>query len=328
MKFIDSINNQELIFSVEVVPPSIEENINLLFETLDPLVELGVQFVNITYHANHIVGYIGHNGTRVPIFQKKKPGTTGIAGRILRRYGEKVEPVPHVICAEFDQNNIESILVDLSYMGVTNVLALRGDPPKDEFGKQLPYPDLPNGYQHADELIRQIDNLRKGKYLGFKNGIPLDVCIGAACYPEKHIDSTNWVDEFYWTRVKEGSGADYLITQMFFDNQIYYDFIEEARKEEVSIPIIPGLWPISYYSSLKSIPEKFGSSIPKKLAKNVEKYRNNPEDIKKVGVEWCIKQCEDLLDNGVKNIHLYVNGGSKVKEVLEGLKQVSFAQYF
>ena len=299
--------------SVEIEPPLLGKSINDVWKTLNPLVGLGINYINITYHPKDII----KNEKGDLVYQRKRPGTIGVAGAIKGKYEKSnVSTVPHVICTEFTKDNIQDILVELSYYGIENVMALRGDPPKLN-GKFMEFKPEKEGYSYAKDLIKQIVDLKKGKYLEGLNGNPIDFCIGAACYPEGYYKSESLKNNLYWLKFKVEAGADYLVTNLFFDNKAYLRFVEEAK---IDVPIIPGIFPISMYGHLKRLPEVFGCSIPKKLEKEVEKYESNEDDIRKVGIKWCVEQCLDLLNNGAPSLHFFANRGAPIKEVIEGIK--------
>lgn len=322
MKVIDSLKSGKgNIFSVEVEPPAFGKSIKEVFDFLDPLVEAGVSYIDITYHPEDIKRYEQVDGQTIPISRKKKPGTTGMAGAILQRYSSKgVDVVPHVICSGFTKGETGNYLVDLAFLGVRNLLALRGDGPVGPDGKRMPFKKKPDGHEHASDLIKQIADMGKGIYVDADEGAPIDFTIGAACYPEKHTKENSFEDELSWLEVKVGQGVDYLVTQMFFDNDAYKRFFEKARESGVEIPIVPGIKPISRYKQLGSLPETFGCAIPKKLADAVEKYKDSKDDIKKIGIDWCVGQCLELRAYGAPSLHFYAARGSPVLEVIKSLK--------
>ncbi len=316
MRYVDALNKTKKLISIEVQPPKLGENINQLYSFLNDITDLGIKFIDITYHPEQVIGYYKQQGKKFPKTTRKKPGTAGVAGAIMGRYGNKgVQPVPHVICTGFDKYSTEEYLVELAYLSVENVVALRGDNPKDKEGNSLPFPNIPGGNKHANELIEQIINLREGFYVGAEKGVPVNFCIGAACYPEKHSSTKSWKQELHWTREKVNAGADYLITQMFFDNNPYYDFIEKLK---VDVPIIPGLKPLTTYNQLTVLPKIFNCEIPKKLVDLVEKHKEDKASIEKIGIDWCLEQCLDLRKNKAPSIHLYETNikESSVKKVI------------
>ncbi|MFH0848792.1 MAG: methylenetetrahydrofolate reductase [archaeon] len=306
--------------SVEVEPPMLGRSISSVFKVLDPVIKAGVRYVNITYHAEQIVDYIELNNGRFPISQRRKPGTVGVAGAIQSRYASKgVEAVPHVICTSFTKYDIEEYLIDLGFLGIQNVMALRGDPPSDASGKKTSFMRAPGGCAHANELIRQIVNLKKGLYVGAAEGDPIDFCVGAACYPEGHPESKSSDEDLRWVKAKVDAGADYLVTQMFFDNDIYRRFVEKARNVGIEVPIVPGIKPLTSSRHLDILPNFFHCTIPEELEKAVLRESNNEANVRKVGIKWCVQQCRELLKDNAPSIHLYAARRSPLIEVVEGI---------
>ncbi len=320
MKVADRIKqNQGKLVSVEIEPPNLGRSVRDVFEVLDPLVDLGIQYVDITYHPEQVIGYLEENGEKFPVSQRRKPGTAGVAGAILGRYGGSVQTVPHVICTGFTKQSTEEYLVELAYLGIKNVMALRGDSQKGPDGEKLEFRRTPGGHEHSNQLIKQIVDLRRGVYVGASEGEPLDFCIGAACYPEGYSRYQPQEEDLMWTREKVVAGADYLVTQIFFDTDVYKRFVERARQVGIEVPIVPGLKPISTYRHLQILPEIFGCSIPRLLAEQVERYKENKDDLRKVGVDWCVRQCEDLKGFGAPSLHFYAARGSPIVEVVRNL---------
>jgi len=304
--------------SVEIEPPTLGKSIDSVFKVLDPLVEAGVKYVNITYHAEHVVGYVEYNNERFPVSQRGRPGTVGVAGAIQARYAsKKIEAVPHVICTGFTKYDVEEYLIDLRFLGIENIMALRGDAPKGPDGIKLRFTRMPGGYAHANELIEQIVNLRKGGYVGAKEGDPIDFCIGAACYPEGHPESNSPQEELRWLKVKADTGAEYLVTQMFFDNDVYKRFVEKSRELGIETPIIPGIKALASRRHLENLPSIFHCSIPEELRTAVLKQGDDEKKVRNVGVDWCVEQCRDLIDYGAPGIHLYATRSSAIREVVE-----------
>ncbi len=299
--------------SIEIEPPSLQQGVEQAFRTIDPLADR-IQWVDITYHPQRVQGNVDGK----PIYAGRlKPGTVGIAGRILERYKPKIVPVPHVICTSFSQFDTQDYLADLAFLGIETVMALRGDPPKDMEGHFLSFKPEPNGHSLAKELIAQIASLKKGRYADRKEGFPLQFCIGAACFPEGNSDQPE--KELDWLKEKVDAGAEYLVTQMFFNTEKYLRFVEQARKSGISIPIIPGLMPLSKHGQLDGIPKSFSCDIPTALAGQIDKHKDNADTVKRIGIEWCVKQCETLLKEGAPSLHFYAARGAPVKEVLEAL---------
>ena len=336
MKVIDILKkNSGKQFSIEVEPPVLGANIDDLYKFLDPLVNRGIKYVNITYHAEEIVDYVKQNNFQFPISRRKKPGTVGVAVGIRERYAKKIEPVPHVICTGFTRYDTEEYLVDLGYMQIENVMVLRGDGPKDSQGKRLPFKPTPGGHSHANQLIEQIVDLRKGKYVGAEKGHPLNFCIGAACYLEGHPESRQKFrtvggaieNELYWSKVKVEAGAEYLVTQMFFDNCFYKKFVEKARELGIQVPIVPGIKPLYISRHVETLPSLFGCSIPEELKKKMIECGDDKKAVREVGMGWCVEQCKDLFDYGVPGIHFFATSGkpvekdkSLVEEIIERIR--------
>jgi len=304
--------------SVEIEPPTLGKSIDSVFKVLDPLAEAGIRYVNITYHAEHLIGYVEDNNRRFPVSQRRRPGTVGVAGAIQARYAsKKIEAVPHVICTGFTKYDVEEYLIDLRFLGIENVMALRGDAPKGPDEEKLPFTRMPGGYAHANELIEQIVKLRKGEYVGAKEGDPINFCIGAASYPEGHPESKSPQEELRWLKAKVNAGAEYLVTQMFFDNDAYKQFVEGTRRLGIEIPIVPGIKPLTSRRHLESLPSTFHCSIPEKLRTEVLKHGDDEKMVRNIGVGWCVEQCRDLIDHGAPGIHLYATRSIAVREVVE-----------
>ncbi len=304
--------------SVEIEPPTLGKSINGVFRVLDPLVEMGIRYVDITYHPEHVLAYVEHDNQRFPVSQRRKPGTVGVAGAIQARYAAKgTEAVPHVICTGFTKYDVEEYVIDLAFLGIVNTMALKGDTSKDMEGKRLPFKRTPGGHAYANELIEQIVNLRKGIYVGAGEGDPIDFCVGAACYPEGHPESRSSEEELRWLKAKVDAGADYLVTQMFFDNGVYKRFVERARNAGIDVPIVPGIKPLASRRHLEGLPSIFHCSIPEKLRKAVLEREGNEKEVRRVGVEWCAEQCLDLIDCGAPGIHLYATRSSPIVEVMK-----------
>ncbi|RME31663.1 methylenetetrahydrofolate reductase [NAD(P)H] [Candidatus Woesearchaeota archaeon] len=309
MSVIERLKNGPLL-SVEIEPPRVGASLNDLFVLLDDLVEKGIHQVNITYHAEqpHTDG----------IARRKKPGTTGIAGAIIGRYGATLTTVPHVICTGFSAAETQEYLIDLAYLGVTDVLALRGDPYRDAQGRFCAFTPKENGHRYARDLVRQLSDLRQGKYLGGEVGVPLDFCVGAACYPEGHRESPSRTQELRWLKEKVDAGVDYLVTQAFYNNELYYRFVDEARAAGINVPIIPGLFPLTKRHQLSLLQKVFGVQVPRQLAEQIES--SSVEDRVLVGSEWTVQQALQLRENGAPGIHLYTHNGAPVSNIITVLQ--------
>ncbi|WP_185878044.1 methylenetetrahydrofolate reductase [NAD(P)H] [Blattabacterium cuenoti] len=304
MKVTDHIyKTKNSLFSFEILPPLRGKNIKDIFSSLDPLMEFNPPFIDVTYHREEFIYIEKKNGLLKRKKISKRPGTISVCAAIMNKY--KIDAVPHIICGEFNKQMIENILIDLNFLGINNVLLLRGDPLKYE---EKSFSNI-NGYKHASDLVKQVKNLNLGKtvnknFLQKRNFQIFDFCIGVAGYPEKHLESPNIESDLFFLKKKVESGADYIITQMFFDNKKYFSFVERCRMEGISVPIIPGIKPISSKKQLNSLPSKFYLSIPNELVKEIEKTEDK-KDIFHIGIEWAIHQSKELKNYGVKIIHYY-----------------------
>lgn len=276
------------------------ESIESIFQAIDPLMEFNPPFIDVTYHREEYVYKASPNGTLTKQRIRKRPGTVGICAAIMQRY--KVDAVPHIICGGFNKEETENALIDLHYLGVENVLVLRGDAIKSE-GAFTPQP---GGHSHATELLEQVINMNRGRYLDdeLQHSTPTNFCIGVAGYPEKHFEAPNMISDLRYLKMKVDMGADFIVTQMFFDNQKYYDFVTRCREMGITIPIIPGLKPLTTKSQLNILPRIFHIDIPEDLVKEVEKCKTN-QQVKEVGIEWCINQSKELIKFGVPCLHYY-----------------------
>lgn len=288
--------------SFELLPPVKGSSINSIFDSLDQLMEFSPPYINITYHREELT-YITTNGIKVPAIVRKRPGTVSIAAAIREKY--KVDVVPHIICGGFSQNETEDALIDLDFLGIKNLLVLRGDGDK-LLGRFEPNPE---GHKHAAHLVKQIMNMNKGVYLEkyVEYPSPTNFSVGVAGYPEKHQESPNLEVDMLHLKEKVDAGAEYIVTQMFFDNEVYFKFVKKCRDLGITVPIIPGLKPIAVKAHETMLPKTFGITIPQDLAKQIEKCRTN-KDVWQLGVEWGISQAKELLANGAPIIHLYTMG--------------------
>lgn len=314
MKVIDIIKNAgKTVFSFELLPPLKGNDAGKLFQTIESLTEFDPKYINITTHRDEVEFKEQSDGTIVKRTVRKRPGTVAIAASIQHKYGIPV--VPHILCGGFTKSETEHVLIDLNFMGIKNVLALRGDGIK---GQHVFQPEK-NGHANANQLVMQITDLRKGKYLeeDLKNNAPLDFCVGVAGYPEKHFEAPNVEQDLIYLKQKVDAGADYIVTQMFFDNQVYYDFVKKCREIGISVPVIPGIKPINLQNQLTVLPKIFSIDIPQQLARELSKCKSNDEAAK-VGTEWAIAQAKDLIANNVPSLHIYTYGVSdNVKEIVK-----------
>lgn len=306
MKIIDIIKeSKDPIFSFEILPPLKGNSIYKVFNIIDKLLRFNPKFVNITSHHSEYIYKPLPDGTHRRVSVVKRPGTVAISAAIKNKYG--LIPVPHIICKGFTKEETEYALLDLNFLGIDNLLVLRGD----EKGQETihPNPEIYNIY--ATDLQHQINLFNKG--IGLEDtrieGIMTPFSYGMACYPEKHEESPNMESDLYYLKKKVENGADYLITQMFFDNNKFYEFIKKCREEGINVPILPGIKPISKKSHLTILPKTFKIDIPEELASEIRKCRTDDE-VKEVGIKWAIEQSRDLLSHGCPGIHYYTMSAS------------------
>ncbi len=293
------------LFSFEILPPKKGENIQDLYASIDPLMEFEPPFIDVTYHREEYVYKEEKGGLLRKQVVRKRPGTVGICAAIISKY--KIDAVPHIICGGFSKEETENALIDLDFLGIDNVLILRGDAVKSE----KEFVPNPEGHRYASELLTQVQDLNQGSYLeaDMENPTPMNFCIGVAGYPEKHFEAPNLDTDLYYLKKKVELGADYIVTQMFYDNQKYFDFVQKCREVGINIPIIPGLKPISTKKHLSILPNLFHIDLPQELVLEVEKCATNKE-VRKLGVEWCVQQSLELHDAGVPVLHYYSMGKS------------------
>lgn len=314
MKVIDILNQSgRTVFSFELLPPLKGNDASRIFRTIESLVEFEPQYINITTHRDEVEYREQPGGTALRKVTRKRPGTVAIAAAIQHRYGIPV--VPHILCGGFTQSETEYVLIDLNFLGIENVLALRGDGIKGE----PVFKPTPDGHANADELVGQIVKLGKGQYLDpdLKNNTPLNFCIGVAGYPEKHGEAPNMETDLKYLKQKVDAGAHYIVTQMFFDNKVYFDFVKKCRDIGIAVPIIPGIKPIALRNQLTALPKIFSIDIPEDLAKELKKCKTD-DDAKTVGTEWAISQSRELIAANVPGIHIYTYGISdNVKQIVK-----------
>ena len=306
MKVTEHLKNaKQTLFSFEILPPLKGKSIDSIYNTLDPLMEFNPPFIDVTYHREEYVYKNREDGLLERISVRKRPGTVGICAAIMNKYD--VDTVPHIICGGFNKEETENALIDLDFLGIDNVLVLRGDPIKSE----TYFTAEEGGHSFASELLKQVDGMNNGIYLDedLKNSAPTDFCIGVAGYPEKHFEAANMESDIHFLKKKEEAGADYIVTQMFFDNQKYFDFVKLCRENDIDVPIIPGLKPISTQKQLTLLPHRFNLNLPNELVDEVLKCKSN-EEVRQVGVEWAIKQTKELIDFGAPCVHFYTMGKS------------------
>ncbi len=316
MKITEHLKNaKSTLFSIEILPPLKGQGIQNLFDHLDPLMEFNPPFVDVTYHREEYVYKDRGNGLLEKRSIKKRPGTVGICSAIKNKYN--VDPVPHIICGGFTKEETENALIDLNFLDIDNVLVIRGDAIKTE-GAFIPEK---GGHNYAIELLDQVVNMNQGLYLDedLLNANHTDFCIGVAGYPEKHFEAPNLKFDLSYLKKKADMGADYIVTQMFYDNQRYFEFVEKCRAEGIEIPIIPGLKPITTIRQNTILPRIFHIDIPEELSDEIEKCQNNAQVVE-VGVEWAVKQSKELMEYGVPCLHFYSMGKAEpVRKIAEML---------
>lgn len=290
------------LVSFEVLPPLKGGSMSDIFNTLDPLMEFKPPFIDVTYHREEFVYNRRPSGYYEKSAIRKRPGTVGICASIMHRYG--VDAIPHLICGGFSREETENALIDLNFLGIDNVLALRGDARKFE-DRFVPETD---GHKYAVELVSQINHMNNGVYLdsSIEQGAKTNFCVGVAGYPEKHFESPSFEQDIAYLKMKIEAGASYVVTQLFFDNQHFFRFRDACEKAGIHVPIIPGLKPFTKREQLSSIPRKFFVDFPQDLVDEAAKTSN--ENIRQLGIEWCIAQCKELKAAGVPCLHFYTMG--------------------
>ena len=308
MKVTQHIENAkgETLFSFEIIPPQKGKSIQELYDNIDPLMEFKPPFIDVTTSREEFIYVNKGNGLLEKKLTRMRPGTLGICASIKHKYN--VDAVPHVLCGGFSKEETEYLLVDCHYLGIDNVMALRGDAMKDEQS----FVPTKGGNKYASDLVSQIYQLNQGKYLHEVMDIDnkADFCIGVAGYPEKHLESPSLQTDLKRLKEKVDAGADYVVTQMFFDNAKYFEFVAKAREMGITVPIIPGIKPIAVERHLQVLPQIFRIDLPEDLIAAVEKCKNNAE-IRQVGIEWAIQQSIELKAAGVPVLHYYSMGKSE-----------------
>ncbi|MDP4581404.1 MAG: methylenetetrahydrofolate reductase [NAD(P)H] [Saprospiraceae bacterium] len=317
MKVTDYLKNagNNTLISFEVLPPLKGSGMQDIFNLLDPLMEFKPPFIDVTYHREEYIYKKQDSGYYEKTAIRKRPGTVGICAAIMHRY--EVDAVPHLICGGFNREDTENALIDLNFLEINNVLALRGDALQFD-SKFVPEP---GGNAYALDLVKQVDDMNHGRYLdeNIENGQKTDFCIGIAGYPEKHFEAPNMESDLSFIKQKVEAGADYIVTQMFFDNKKYFEYVESCRNAGIHIPIVPGLKPMTKLYQLSSIPRHFYINLPEDLvsaflsAKTMEAKRQ-------VGIEWCVAQSQELKAAGVPCLHYYTMGDvDTIKKIAESV---------
>ena len=316
MKVTEHIKNAKgkTLFSFEILPPVKGESVQSIFDAIDPLMEFKPPFIDVTYHREEYMYKKRENGLLEKVTTRKRPGTVGICAAILNKYG--VDPVPHIICGGFNKEETENALIDLDFLGVENILVLRGDAIKSE-GRFDPDPE---GHSYATELMDQVNELNRGKYLHEEvTRNPTNFSIGVAGYPEKHFEAPSLKSDMKYLKEKVDKGAEFVVTQMFFDNKKYFEFVDKCRDNGIDVPIIPGLKPITTTKHMNILPSIFHVDLPDDLVDALDKCKDNA-DAREVGIEWCTQQSKELMEAGVPVLHYYTMSKSKVvKRIAEAL---------
>ncbi|CCG52484.1 Methylenetetrahydrofolate reductase (NAD(P)H) [Flavobacterium indicum GPTSA100-9 = DSM 17447] len=307
MKVTQHIENAKgkTLFSFEILPPLKGQNIQSIFDGIDPLMEFNPPFIDVTYHREEYEFKELANGLLQKKIVKKRPGTVGICAGIQNRYN--VDAIPHILCGGFTKEDTENLLIDLDFLGIDNVVALRGDALKTE----TYFKPEKEGNEYASDLVKQISNLNEGVYLDedLQNTAQTNFCIGVAAYPEKHMEAPSLDSDIHFLKQKIKNGADYIITQMFFDNKKFFDFVAKVRAAGITVPIIPGLKPIATKKQLNLIPHRFSLEMPDDLIMEVVKAKDN-DAVRQIGIEWCIQQSKELVAAGIPVLHYYSMGKS------------------
>jgi methylenetetrahydrofolate reductase (NADPH) len=305
MKVTDHIENaQDTLFSFEILPPLKGKSIQSIYEGIDPLMEFKPKFVNVTYHREEFIYKERENGLLEKIAIRKRPGTVGICAAIMNKYD--VDAIPHLICGGFSKEETENALIDLQFLGIDNVLALRGDSIKTE-STFRPHKE---GHEFAVDLIHQISDMNKGNYMMDDVQLePTNFCIGTAGYPEKHFEAMNLETDLLNVKRKVDAGASYIVTQMFFDNSKFFRFVDACRAAGITVPIIPGVKPVKTLTHISFLPKFFHIDYPVDLSNELIKCKDN-KSVEQVGIEWGIQQSKELKAHGVPCIHYYTMSNS------------------
>ncbi|HKC69855.1 MAG TPA: methylenetetrahydrofolate reductase [NAD(P)H], partial [Bacteroidia bacterium] len=298
--------SKSTLFSIEILPPLKGKSIQSIYDSIDPLMEFKPAFVDVTYHREEYVYKKREGGYLEKVSIRKRPGTVGICAAIMNKY--HVDAVPHIICGGFTREETENALIDLQFLGIDNVLALRGDSIKTESH----FVPEPGGHNYALDLVKQIGAMNNGIYLqdDMKDVSPTNFCVGIAGYPEKHFEAPNLYSDLKWLKAKVDAGASYIVTQMFFDNKKFIDFVKLCRENDINIPIIPGVKVITQKKQLTVLPKIFHIDVPVDLYKEVEHCKDDNQ-VKEVGVKWAINQCKELIKHKVPCVHFYTMGTSE-----------------
>lgn len=315
MKITEKFKQGKTLFAFELLPPLKGDNIDTIFDTINRLQPFDPSYINVTYHREEVKLIERTDGLLERRTTRKRPGTVGIAAAIAARYG--IEVVPHLICGGFSKYDTEDALIDLSFLGIDNVLALRGD---NIHGERSFTPSA-NGHTHAVELVNQIAAMNRGQYLDseMQTTKPTAFSIGVAGYPEKHSEAANLQSDIAHLKDKVEAGADYIVTQMFFDNAKYFEYVDLCRASGINVPIIAGLKPFSSFKQLSLLPQTFHVDLPIELVKAVEACKST-DQVREVGIEWAIAQGKELKAAGAPAMHFYTMGkADNVERIVKGI---------
>ncbi len=303
------------LLSFEILPPLKGGSMADIFRLLDMLMEFKPPFIDVTYHREEYIYTKHESGYYEKTAIRKRPGTVGICAAIMNKYG--VEAVPHLICGGFTREDTENALIDLHFLNINNVLALRGDAMTFE----EKFNPTPGGHSNALDLVRQIADMNSGKYLdpNIERGSKTDFCIGIAGYPEKHFEAPNMDFDLHYTAEKIKAGADYIVTQMYFDNRKFFHYVDQCREKGIAVPIVPGIKPLTRRYQLSSIPRKFFVNMPDELVREINQARSDA-DVLDIGIAWAIQQCRELVEAKVPCIHFYTMGDVKtIYRIIKGI---------
>ena len=315
MKVIEHLEKaQDPLISFELIPPKRGGDIQSLMAVIEDLMKYRPPFIDITSHSAEVMYDETPSGIRKKI-KRKRPGTLGICALIQHKYD--IDAVPHILTKGFTREETEDFLIELNYLGIQNVLAIRGD----DSGYDKPIPEGKSINKYASDLVKQISNMNNGHYLedNLLDAKPSNFCVGVGGYPDKHFEAPNLKTDIEYVKKKVDAGADYVVTQMFYDNKVYFNFVEQCRKAGITVPIIPGLKIITNKSHLVTVPRNFYINIPEELSDEIAAAK--PEQVLEIGAEWAAKQVEELFDHKVPSVHFYIMQNSKpVQKLMEHIK--------
>jgi methylenetetrahydrofolate reductase (NADPH) len=313
MKIIEHIRNSpdKTLFSFEILPPLKGKSIDDIYQSIDPLMDFKPSFVDVTYHREDFIYKTKPDGNIAKVVTRKRPGTVAICAAIMNKY--KIDTVPHIICGGFTKEDTENALIELSFLGIDNILALRGDTRKSEDF----FTPEPGGNRNSLDLIHQIKNMNMGIYNDDElvDAAVTNFCIGAAGYPEKHHDAPNLDSDLRFLKRKVEAGAEFIVTQMFFDNNKYFEFVDRCRQQGILVPIIPGIKPLASSKQMHVLPKLFHIDIPDDLGREVEKCKTE-QAVKELGIEWASIQCKELIQKNAPVLHFYTMGRSEATQAI------------